>query len=226
MVLLPCRFSRHPGRARALPEAWDFKRWKHPLESADQMLVHIGGLDPLSSIMTGQAHEEYKCRHLRFIVRAWCTTYQATHKRCPLNIVAIEYRLTEECSGWIRHFAVFGRILTCRRRLQEVMTKIVRPIFSNCFWSFLYTTLTAQRQSEQLRNTHLNLFHCLFQLNASPYQLDVYTAWQHSRHGAVKVYLEAETTSATTYVPVAPTPSGSSSQIAHTTVHRALRGQN
>ncbi|KAF2089420.1 hypothetical protein K490DRAFT_37101 [Saccharata proteae CBS 121410] len=40
---------------------------------------------------------QYKCTHQRFTVRAWCTKYQETHKRCPPNIVAVEYRLDEVC---------------------------------------------------------------------------------------------------------------------------------
>ena len=30
---------------------------------------------------------EYACGHLRYIVKAWCTTYQETQKRCPLNVI-------------------------------------------------------------------------------------------------------------------------------------------
>ncbi|KAF2165311.1 hypothetical protein M409DRAFT_24161 [Zasmidium cellare ATCC 36951] len=40
---------------------------------------------------------EYACGHLRYTVRAWCLKYQETHKRCPANVVAIEYRLDEKC---------------------------------------------------------------------------------------------------------------------------------
>lgn len=32
---------------------------------------------------------QYKCSHLRYVVRAWCTKYQETHKRCPANVVAM-----------------------------------------------------------------------------------------------------------------------------------------
>jgi hypothetical protein len=32
---------------------------------------------------------QYKCSHLRYVVRAWCTKYQETHKRCPANVVAV-----------------------------------------------------------------------------------------------------------------------------------------
>ncbi|KAF1998263.1 hypothetical protein P154DRAFT_524179 [Amniculicola lignicola CBS 123094] len=31
----------------------------------------------------------YKCSHLRYTVRAWCTKYQETHKRCPPNVIAM-----------------------------------------------------------------------------------------------------------------------------------------
>lgn len=40
---------------------------------------------------------EYACYHLRYTVRAWCVKYQETHKRCPANVVAVEYRLDERC---------------------------------------------------------------------------------------------------------------------------------
>ncbi|KAF2036715.1 hypothetical protein EK21DRAFT_51355 [Setomelanomma holmii] len=33
---------------------------------------------------------QYKCSHLRYVVRAWCTKYQETHKRCPANVVAMQ----------------------------------------------------------------------------------------------------------------------------------------
>ncbi|KAH8594791.1 hypothetical protein B0O99DRAFT_513371 [Bisporella sp. PMI_857] len=35
---------------------------------------------------------EFKCGHARFTVRAWCQTYETTHKRCPPKVVAIEFR--------------------------------------------------------------------------------------------------------------------------------------
>lgn len=51
-------------------------------------------LNGLSSFITTggmcdytQVH--YKCSHLRYTVRAWCTKYQETHKRCPANVVAM-----------------------------------------------------------------------------------------------------------------------------------------
>ncbi|EME45236.1 hypothetical protein DOTSEDRAFT_61794 [Dothistroma septosporum NZE10] len=40
---------------------------------------------------------EYACGHLRYTVRAWCIKYQETHRRCPANVVAVEYRLDEKC---------------------------------------------------------------------------------------------------------------------------------
>lgn len=40
---------------------------------------------------------EYACGHLRYTVKAWCTKYQETQKRCPANVIAIEYRLDEKC---------------------------------------------------------------------------------------------------------------------------------
>ncbi|KAF2860081.1 hypothetical protein K470DRAFT_248002 [Piedraia hortae CBS 480.64] len=40
---------------------------------------------------------EYRCAHQRVTVRAWCTKYRDTHKRCPARIVAIEYRMHEDC---------------------------------------------------------------------------------------------------------------------------------
>ncbi|KAF2179140.1 hypothetical protein K469DRAFT_513870, partial [Zopfia rhizophila CBS 207.26] len=44
-----------------------------------------------------EAH--YKCSHLRYMVRAWCTKYAETHKRCPANVIALEYRLDENCGS-------------------------------------------------------------------------------------------------------------------------------
>ncbi|KAF2654924.1 hypothetical protein K491DRAFT_693347 [Lophiostoma macrostomum CBS 122681] len=40
---------------------------------------------------------QYKCSHLRYTVRSWCTKYQETQKRCQPNVVAIEQRLGENC---------------------------------------------------------------------------------------------------------------------------------
>ncbi|KAF2628694.1 hypothetical protein BU25DRAFT_338994 [Macroventuria anomochaeta] len=46
---------------------------------------------------------QYKCNHVRYVVRAWCTKYQETHKRCPANVIAIEYRLDEDCGLFTRY---------------------------------------------------------------------------------------------------------------------------
>ncbi|KAH8722765.1 hypothetical protein GQ44DRAFT_622112 [Phaeosphaeriaceae sp. PMI808] len=35
---------------------------------------------------------QYKCTHVRFIVKTWCTKYQETHKRCRANVVAMYVR--------------------------------------------------------------------------------------------------------------------------------------
>jgi hypothetical protein len=35
---------------------------------------------------------EFRCGHVRYTVRAWCTNYETTHKRCPPSVVAIEFR--------------------------------------------------------------------------------------------------------------------------------------
>jgi len=32
---------------------------------------------------------EYKCGHVRYIVKAWCERYQQTQQRCPPNVVAV-----------------------------------------------------------------------------------------------------------------------------------------
>ena len=32
---------------------------------------------------------EYGCGHLRYVVKAWCTNYPETQRRCPLNVVAM-----------------------------------------------------------------------------------------------------------------------------------------
>lgn len=35
---------------------------------------------------------EFRCGHVRYTVRAWCTNYERTHKRCPPSVVAVQYR--------------------------------------------------------------------------------------------------------------------------------------
>lgn len=44
---------------------------------------------PRASNMCDYTQVEYKCGHLRYTVKAWCTKYQQTHKRCPANVVAM-----------------------------------------------------------------------------------------------------------------------------------------
>ncbi|KUJ07390.1 uncharacterized protein LY89DRAFT_660688 [Mollisia scopiformis] len=48
---------------------------------------------------------EFRCGHVRYKVRAWCTNYEETHKRCPPSVVAIEFRLDQRC-GDIRPPAI------------------------------------------------------------------------------------------------------------------------
>ncbi|KAF2271571.1 uncharacterized protein EI97DRAFT_262644 [Westerdykella ornata] len=62
---------------------------------------------------------QYKCSHLRYIVRAWCTKYQETHKRCPVNVIAIEYR-QEDCgmSGRRQILGYHDFVTDIPRRLQ------------------------------------------------------------------------------------------------------------
>ncbi|KAG9666518.1 hypothetical protein KCV03_g10405, partial [Aureobasidium melanogenum] len=50
-----------------------------------------------SSIMCDYTKVQYRCDHLRYTVRAWCVRYQESHKRCPPNVVAVEYRFEEPC---------------------------------------------------------------------------------------------------------------------------------
>ncbi|RAL67909.1 hypothetical protein DID88_008634 [Monilinia fructigena] len=38
---------------------------------------------------------EFRCGHVRYTVRAWCTNYETTHRRCPPNVVAVEFRWGE-----------------------------------------------------------------------------------------------------------------------------------
>ncbi|TVY42536.1 hypothetical protein LSUB1_G003631, partial [Lachnellula subtilissima] len=47
--------------------------------------------------MCNYTQVEYRCGHVRYTVRAWCTNYETTHKRCPPSVVAIEFRLDEQC---------------------------------------------------------------------------------------------------------------------------------
>ena len=50
-------------------------------------LITTDACCPLGLCDYTQVH--YKCSHLRYTVRAWCTKYQETHKRCPANVVAM-----------------------------------------------------------------------------------------------------------------------------------------
>ncbi|KAF2228806.1 hypothetical protein EV356DRAFT_457005 [Viridothelium virens] len=60
---------------------------------------------------------EYQCGHIRYVVKAWCIKYQMTHKRCPANVVAIEYRLNEKCG---RHKQNTAKLeMTLRLATQE-----------------------------------------------------------------------------------------------------------
>ncbi|XMA20338.1 hypothetical protein WAI453_013129 [Rhynchosporium graminicola] len=38
-----------------------------------------------------------RCGHRRYTVRAWCTNYETTHRRCPPAVVAVEFRLDQRC---------------------------------------------------------------------------------------------------------------------------------
>jgi hypothetical protein len=55
-----------------------------PLPSAQALQI-----GPSSRMMCDYTQVQYKCSHLRYVVRAWCTKYQETHKRCPANVVAM-----------------------------------------------------------------------------------------------------------------------------------------
>jgi hypothetical protein len=46
---------------------------------------------------------EFRCGHVRYTVRAWCTNYETTHKRCPPSVVAIEFRYVETYSRYPLH---------------------------------------------------------------------------------------------------------------------------
>lgn len=41
------------------------------------------------TVMCDYTQVQFKCCHLRYLVQAWCVTYQQTHVRCPVNIVAM-----------------------------------------------------------------------------------------------------------------------------------------
>ena len=47
---------------------------------------------PSPTNMCDYTQVEFRCGHVRYTVRAWCTSYETTHKRCPPTVVAIEFR--------------------------------------------------------------------------------------------------------------------------------------
>ena len=80
------------------------------------------------SNMCDYTQVEYRCRHLRFVVRAWCEflmlspsnslvsasviniilftgiKYRTSHIRCLPNVVAIEYKLVDKCGQSLNRF--------------------------------------------------------------------------------------------------------------------------
>ncbi|KIN03607.1 hypothetical protein OIDMADRAFT_158299 [Oidiodendron maius Zn] len=64
---------------------------------------------------------EYECGHLRFIVRAWCTNYETTHRRCPPTVVALEFRYVHSPS--LKNPSSFSPLY-----LQQELTCAVRDI--------------------------------------------------------------------------------------------------
>ncbi|KAF2002134.1 hypothetical protein P154DRAFT_431479 [Amniculicola lignicola CBS 123094] len=40
----------------------------------------------------------YSCNGVRYQVKAWCTKYQETHRRCPTNVVTIKLKPDDICS--------------------------------------------------------------------------------------------------------------------------------
>ncbi|PVH70808.1 hypothetical protein DL98DRAFT_123369 [Cadophora sp. DSE1049] len=39
----------------------------------------------------------FRCGHRRYIVRAWCKSYEVTHKNCPPKVKATEFRWDHRC---------------------------------------------------------------------------------------------------------------------------------
>ncbi|PMD26447.1 hypothetical protein NA56DRAFT_698633 [Hyaloscypha hepaticicola] len=71
---------------------------------------------------------EFRCGHVRYTVRAWCTNYETTHKRCPPSVVAIEFRLDERCDrGKIENERTNER--TNERNIETVAIELHRGIF-------------------------------------------------------------------------------------------------
>jgi hypothetical protein len=61
----------------------------YPITEAPLLPTKALKIDPSLRIMCDYTQVQYKCSHLRYVVRAWCTKYQETHKRCPANVVAM-----------------------------------------------------------------------------------------------------------------------------------------
>jgi len=100
---------------------------------------------------------EFVCTHLRYTVRAWCRLapmvqrdrltlillptgieYQKTHKRCPPNVVAVEYRLYDKC----------GMLLPSRHRGMKRRRTAVDCDAGDCkATSRISTTKTPKAQS-------------------------------------------------------------------------------
>lgn len=51
-----------------------------------------GGKERTNETMCNYTQVAYCCGHCRYTVRAWCYDYEKTHKRCPVNVVAVERR--------------------------------------------------------------------------------------------------------------------------------------
>ena len=45
--------------------------------------------NPCPITMCDYTQVQYKCTHVRYVVKAWCTKYQQTHVRCPANVTAV-----------------------------------------------------------------------------------------------------------------------------------------
>ncbi|KAH7092979.1 hypothetical protein FB567DRAFT_160499 [Paraphoma chrysanthemicola] len=100
---------------------------------------------------------QYKCAHSRYVVRAWCTKYQETHKRCPANVVAMHnIDLTKTAATVKAH---------------EVKRCIARPPICIAGLFHLLVVLLARRirHGGNLHNTHLTRFLGLFCITVAEY---------------------------------------------------------
>ncbi|KAG4411011.1 hypothetical protein IFR04_015852 [Cadophora malorum] len=63
--------------------------------------------------MCNYTQVEFECGHRRYTVRAWCTNYETTHRRCPPAVVAVEWRLDERCGSLTIkfHFSTFASLI-------------------------------------------------------------------------------------------------------------------